>query len=292
MKSQEILSKNALETACTDLSDKEKVEISKEIHDSPTGGHTRINRKYRKLKQFINCQGMKSDVEKFIRMCEKCQKNKVMQCHLKMQLVITDTPSTVYEMCSIDIIGPFCPSRSQHRCTLTVEDYLSKFLISVPLVGHNGRQVAKAFVDHVVLTCGKPQVILSDCGSQFLSETSKDVCILLGIKRIQSTSFRPQSNGSNGRSHKYLIEYFRSHVAADLSNWGQWVKCAVFVNDPTPHSATSYMSFHLLFGRLPNLPGVLLCQPPSAFYAYDTYVKEMEGMLQSSYVMARRNSEI
>jgi hypothetical protein len=51
------------------------------------------------------------------------------------------------------------------------------------------------------------------------------------------------------------------------------------------------MPFQLVFGRLPNLPAVLQRQPPSAFYAYDTYVKELEAMLQSSYAMARRNSE-
>jgi len=61
-----------------------------------------------------------------------------------------------------------------------------------------------------------------------LSETFKNVCRLLGIKNIQSTSFWPESNGSNEQSHKSLIEYLRSYVAADLSNWDQWVKYAVF----------------------------------------------------------------
>jgi transposase InsO family protein len=180
---------------------------------------------------------------------------------------------------------------SQHRYILTIQGDLSKFLIAVPLVGQPVEQVAKAFVDHVVLTYGIPQVILSDCGSQFLSETFKSVCKLLGIKRIQSTSFRPQSNGSNERSHKSLIEYLRSYVAADLNNWDHWVKYAVFVHNMTPHTAASHMPFQLLLGRLPNLPGALQRQPRSAVYAYDTYVEKLEAMLQSSYAMARKNLE-
>jgi len=75
-----------------------------------------------------------------------------------------------------------------------------------------------------------------------------------------------------------------------LSNWDQWVKYAVFVHNMTLHSATSYMPFQLLFGRLPNLPGVLQGQPPSAFYAYDMYVKELGAMLQSS-AMVHKNLE-
>jgi len=65
------------ETACTDLCDKEKLETLKEIYDSLIDGHAGINQVYRKLKQYINWQGMKSDVEKCVRKCEKCQKNKM-----------------------------------------------------------------------------------------------------------------------------------------------------------------------------------------------------------------------
>jgi hypothetical protein len=47
----------------------------------------------------------------------------------------------------------------------------------------------------------------------------------------------------------------------------------------------------LLFGSLPNLPGVLQSQHPSVFYTYDRYVKELEARLQCSYRMAHRNLE-
>ena len=45
---------DGLETACTNFSYREKLEILKEIHDSLIGGHAAINRKYRKFKVFIN----------------------------------------------------------------------------------------------------------------------------------------------------------------------------------------------------------------------------------------------
>ena len=117
----------------------------------------------------------------------------------------------------------------------------------MPLEDQTAEQLAKVFVDHVVLIYGIPQIILSDCGSQFLSETFKSVCKLLGIKHVHSTSFRPQSNGSNEHSHKSLIEYPRSYVDADLGDWDQWVKYAMFVHNMTPHSATNYVPFQFLF---------------------------------------------
>jgi cleavage and polyadenylation specificity factor subunit 1 len=84
-----------------------------------------------------------------------------------MPLVIIDTPSAVFETCSIDIVAPFNPSRSGYRYILTVQDVLTKFLVAVPLEDQTAEQVAKAFVENVVLIYGIPQIILSDCGSQF-----------------------------------------------------------------------------------------------------------------------------
>jgi hypothetical protein len=112
----------------------------------------------------------KDDVERYIRVCEKCQK-KITQYQTRMPLVITDTPFTVFEKCSIDIVGPFSPSGLQYRYMLTVEDKLSEFLITKSLEDQTSEQEAKAFVNHVVLIHGVPHFILSDCGSQFLSET-------------------------------------------------------------------------------------------------------------------------
>jgi hypothetical protein len=45
------------------LSDKEKLGILKEMHESPIGGHIGMNRMYQRLKQHINWEGMKEDRE-------------------------------------------------------------------------------------------------------------------------------------------------------------------------------------------------------------------------------------
>jgi hypothetical protein len=84
-----------------------------------------MNRTYQRLKQYITWEGMKNDIEEFIRKCENCHKNKFTQRHTKMPLTITDTPAVVFEKCSIDIIGPLSASESWNRYILTVQDNLS-----------------------------------------------------------------------------------------------------------------------------------------------------------------------
>jgi hypothetical protein len=57
-----------------EFSDKEKLEILKEVHDTPIGGHRGMTSTYKKLKQYVSWTGMKEDVENFIKKCEKRQK--------------------------------------------------------------------------------------------------------------------------------------------------------------------------------------------------------------------------
>ena len=55
----------------------------------------------------------------------------------------------------------------------------------------------------------------------------------------------------------------------------------------TPHTATGFTPHELLFGRKPNIPGILYREPPETQYTYDNYVKELQSRLQSSYQTAR-----
>jgi hypothetical protein len=69
------------ETENEESTAKEKMEILKEMHESPVGGHGGMTRTYKRLRHFINWEGMKRDVEEYIQKCEKCQKNKMTAPH-------------------------------------------------------------------------------------------------------------------------------------------------------------------------------------------------------------------
>jgi hypothetical protein len=91
---------------------------------------------------------------------------------------------------------------SGNRYILTVQDDLSKFLIAVPMRGQTAEEVCKAFAENVILVYGLPQVVLSDCGANFLSDIFMGICKLLVIKKIKTTPFRPESNWSDERPHR------------------------------------------------------------------------------------------
>ena len=91
-----------------------------------------------------------------------------------------------------------------------------------------------------------PAQILTDQGSNFLSDLFKNTCKLLKIRKIQTTAFHPESNGSLERSHTVLAEYLRHYVREDQTNWDEWVPYAVYVFKTTVHTTTEYTPFELV----------------------------------------------
>jgi hypothetical protein len=118
------------------------------------------------------------------------------------------------------------------------------------------------------------------------------VCKLLKIKKLKTTAHHPQTNGALQRNHRVLVEYLRCYISEDQSDWDKWLPYATFVFNTTPHTSTGFTPHGLLFGRKPNIPGVLPKGTPDIQYRYDNYVKELQARLQSSYEREWSNLQV
>ena len=67
---------------------------------------------------------------------------------------------------------------------------------------------------------------------------------------------------------------------------GQMAAICHFCFNTTPHTATGFTP-HQLFGRKPNISGILQKELPDVQYSYDNYVRELQPRLQSCYETAR-----
>jgi hypothetical protein len=77
------------------------------------------------------------------------------------------------------------------------------------------------FVTHFVMKYGTPHTVLTDQGTNFLSDMFRSTCKLLKIKKIQSTAIHPETNGGIERSHCVLAEYLRHYIRQDQSDWDE-----------------------------------------------------------------------
>jgi hypothetical protein len=86
--------------------EQEKIKIFQEIHMKPAGGHLGMNKIYERMKLFVTWPGMKQETENCTTKYDICQKNKLKQHRVKMQLQITTAPDVFWGKCCMDIVGP------------------------------------------------------------------------------------------------------------------------------------------------------------------------------------------
>jgi len=101
-----------------------------------------------------------------------------------MPLVITETPDKPFEKCALDIVEPLNITTSKNKYLLTFQDDLTKFRKAISIPNQEATTVAREFVTKIICEHGIPETVLTDQGTNFLSEILKNVCKLLKINKI------------------------------------------------------------------------------------------------------------
>jgi hypothetical protein len=173
----------------TEISPERKKQILYEYHDAPLGGHRGMNKTYKAIKEKHSWPNMKQEIEDYVKQCKSCQVNKVLCPQRKAPMEITTTANQPFEKCCLDIVGPLTETQKGNKYILTFQDELSKFLVAIPIQRQDAETVAREFVTHITLKLGTPNKILTDQGSNFLSEVFKNTCKMLKIRSYK----RPRS---------------------------------------------------------------------------------------------------
>ena len=106
-----------------------------------------------------------------------------------------------------------------------------------------------------------PRYILPDNGTEFKNNLMDQVLKQLGIERILSAPYHPQSNGKLEVFHKYLKPTLKKRCEKDPSNWDKYINQVLASYRVTPNLATAETPFLLVYGRDPNLPLHQLLEP-------------------------------
>ena len=110
-----------------------------------------------------------------------------------------------------------------------------------------------------------PRYILSDNGTEFKNNLMDKVLQQLGIDRIFSAPYHPQSNGKLEIFHKYLKPTLKKLCEKDPANWDKYINQVLASCRITPNLATAESPFFLVYGRDPNLPLHQLLEPMQHF---------------------------
>ena len=118
--------------------------------------------------------------------------------------------------------------------------------------------VVDAVIEKLVLRHGYPVQLLSDRGAQFTSRLFQQMSKHLGVQKIFTTSYHPQTNGQVERLKRFISQSLSAHVEKHQGDWDEQLEAITFAYSTSAVEAIGDTLFHSVHGRDPRLPTTVL----------------------------------
>ena len=123
-----------------------------------------------------------------------------------------------------------------------------------------------------------------------MSTFFRETCKILGVQRVRTSSYHPQSNGTLERLHRSLHTALYHYVNASNTNWDVLTPFFLMAHRATPSTVTGYSPFYLLHGREMQLPNQenLKAKISSQPLDQNQRLKNLKASLNFAYRTVRR----
>ena len=136
-------------------------------------------------------------------------------------------------------------------------DYLIKWPEIFATSDQTALTIAKLFVEQIDFRHGVPAQLLSDCGAAFLSHLLMEICELLGVEKLNTTTYHPQTDGLAEWFNRTLTDMLAKKVEQSGRDWDAHLPFVLFAYRASLQESTKELPFYLLYGRDPRLPTTL-----------------------------------
>src|SRR5882724_5787210 len=151
--------------------------------------------------------GMGHYIAEYTKGCDLCNHTKNYPSALAGKLMPNCIPDRHWQTISVDLITEL-PRSHGYDTIMVIVDRLSKrahAILTTSDVTASG--IAQLFRDHVWKLHGLPEEVISNRGTQFVSNFTRSLSQLLKIRITVSTAYHPQTDGQTERVNQEVKQF-------------------------------------------------------------------------------------
>ena len=156
-------------------------------HEIPLAGHLGKEKTRQRILRRFYWPTLYKEVEEFCQTCVKCQKSASRKVPPAPQLPLP-VISEPFKPVAMDLVGPLPRSKSGNKYILVLCDYATRYPEAIPLRSIDAEHVAEEIIK-IFARVGVPEEILTDQGSQFMSQLLAELYRLLHIHSIRTSPY-------------------------------------------------------------------------------------------------------
>ena len=150
---------------------------------------------------------MIKQMQQSIKSCARCLQHEGELPKVPLHLIVATAP---LDLLHIDFtsIGRTVELNKLPRVTnvLVFHDHFTKNVLACVTPDQTAKTIAKFLYQGCISIFGALGRLLSDWGANFMSSIINEVCKILGVKKLWTTPYHPQTNGLVERSHQHLMK--------------------------------------------------------------------------------------
>ena len=173
------------------------------------------------------------------------------------------------------------------KYVLTLTNYFTKHVVTVPLVQTEAKSVAEAIVENWVLQFGVPNVLHADQCKNFGSKLIAEMCKLLKIDKSRTSPYHPDGNGQVERFNRCMADVLSKNSAVCPGDWDELLPYINFANNTSVHKTTNATPFSIEYGKECQYPINLFYPRSDDGNPTTPFVEWLNGQFREAHMHAR-----
>lgn len=276
-----------------------RASVMRLAHDSVFSGHLGQRKTRERIRLSFYWPAMRQSVQQYVNSCHNCQLRSRPTKLDRVPITPITRVEVPFQVLNMDCIGPIDPPSAQgHRYCLTIVDNCSRWPAVYALKSLTARAVCDALLD-LFANVGIPSKIVSDNGSNFNSQLTRELLTRLGCSPVFATPGHPQTSGLVERFNKTCKEMLHHVIQQHKRQWHKIIPLTAWALREIPNATTGISPYALVYGRLPRGPLAVLKESwigqrdvmPILAKPVEQYMTDLQHRLRQAADWARLHAE-
>ena len=172
------------------------------------------------LQEYLWWLGITNHMGQYIKTCMHCLQHEGGLSKAQLHPIMATTPLDLLHVDFTSIETTLELNKSPKLANILVfQDHFIKHVLAYVIPNQTAKTIAKFLYQGYILIFGAPARLLSERDANFMSSLIDEMCKILGVKKLWTMPYHPQTNGLVERLYQTIMRMIRNLGKDKKADW-------------------------------------------------------------------------